>query len=438
MISVVFAAIGATPVPQDPESPFWLEIPTLQVRLDPNGDARIPQPNILQFDIHVARRPGRVNFSSIHAKINAEAANTVMTVTSGEADIMCHFDLALRPGFRLRAGRNDVEIEFMDTSSRPYYTSFLLDAGPPPEYHPRTAAPVKLSGDKYAVIIGVSQYKNEVDGLTSLRFADQDARAFEEFLLSPAGGSFAKENIQFLVNESATNQSLRSALFTFLTRPGPNDFVVIYIAGHGAPDPNDPRNLYLLPYDADPNDMGGTAFPMHELPDIFSRVLKAHHVVTFTDTCHSYGFSGAMGGHAEKKNNLINEYLRSIAGQADRAVITASDVSELSFESEQWGKGHGVFTYYLLRGLGGAADLNHDGTVTAGELFAYVRDQVRKETGGQQNPVALPGLAETIALAGVRARPARATIETVPRMDPLAILRPGDWLALQPEQPAEP
>ena len=55
---------------------------------------------------------------------------------------------------------------------------------------------------------------------------------------------------------------MRHALFTFLTKPQEQDTVVIYIAGHGAPDPLDPRNLYLLTADAKPDDMGGTAFPM--------------------------------------------------------------------------------------------------------------------------------------------------------------------------------
>jgi uncharacterized caspase-like protein len=134
--------------------------------------------------------------------------------------------------------------------------------------------------------------------------------------------------------------------------------------------------------------MGGTAFPMWQLQDVFERVLKAKRVLTFADTCHSYGFSGARAGTSSKRaNNLINQYLQRYASKGQRAVITASDISESSFEDAKWGDGHGVFTYYLLRGLKGEA------VVTAGELFAYLQQSVRQATEGKQNPRALVGIA---------------------------------------------
>ena len=149
--------------------------------------------------------------------------------------------------------------------------------------------------------------------------------------------------------------------------------------------------------------MGGTAFPMYQLQDVFTRVIKAKRVVTFADTCHSYGFSGASA-HGKKSNNLVNQYLSHFANDSDRAVITASDISQLSYESDKWGGGHGVFTFFLLKGLHGEADFNKDGTVTAGELFAYIHDSVDKATEGNQSPMALPGLAEHLPLSGVGLR----------------------------------
>jgi uncharacterized caspase-like protein len=60
-----------------------------------------------------------------------------------------------------------------------------------------------------------------------------------------------------------------------------------------------------------------------------------------------------------------------------------------------------VFTYYLLQGLKGAADLNHDGTVTAGELFSYVQQSVRQATDGKQNPRAMVGLSSGLTVSNV-------------------------------------
>lgn len=64
-------------------------------------------------------------------------------------------------------------------------------------------------------------------------------------------------------------------------------------------------------------------------------------------------------------------------------------------EAQAYGQGkHGLFTYYLLRGLQGVADLNRDNTVTAGELCTYARNQVigvtREQLRTKQEPLCLP------------------------------------------------
>ncbi len=60
---------------------------------------------------------------------------------------------------------------------------------------------------------------------------------------------------------------------------------------------------------------------------------------------------------------------------------------------------HGLFTYQLLKGLGGAADLDKNGTILAGELCTYTKGQVLKvaqeqygnEAGAPLPPWARPG-----------------------------------------------
>jgi hypothetical protein len=390
------------------KSQIWMEIPEASLRVDGNGSAELTNPEIGHFVIHINRQTNQISYGSILGKINTESANIVMTTTSTPEGIVCNFDLSHYAGFKLHRGRNSVEMSFTDPFNRPHYASFLLQVPEKPgkgaPLKKVAAPPEKITGEKYAVVVGVSRYKYAGAGLSNLRFADRDASAFRDFLLSPDGGSFPRENILFLVNEDATAENLRSALFTFLTRPRPQDLVVIYFAGHGAPDPNDQRNLYLLTYDTRPENMGGTAFLMSQLQDVFRLILKAKRVVTFTDSCHSFGVSGARYGVPQQGNNLVNQYMQQYAKGEERAVMTASDVSQLSFESDKWGGGHGVFTHYLLQGLGGAADANQDGTVTAGELFTYIHDRVAQETGNQQTPVALPGLAENLPLAGIAIR----------------------------------
>ena len=110
------------------------------------------------------------------------------------------------------------------------------------------------------------------------------------------------------------------------------------------------------------------------------------------------GVQSVQSGGLTPQNNLINQYLDRFAEAKDPSVITASDINQISQESERWGGGHGVFSFFLLRGLRGEADLNNDGIVTLGELFSYVRDHVYKETAGAQRPIARPGLTANLVL----------------------------------------
>jgi uncharacterized caspase-like protein len=72
--------------------------------------------------------------------------------------------------------------------------------------------------------------------------------------------------------------------------------------------------------------------------------------------------------------------------RAGRISLTASESGELSQESTKWGGGHGVFTYFLVEGLKGSADVNADGLVTLGELIQYSSSNVTKETASAQHP----------------------------------------------------
>ena len=63
----------------------------------------------------------------------------------------------------------------------------------------------------------------------------------------------------------------------------------------------------------------------------------------------------------------------------------SSNPGEVSLEDRRLH--HGVFTYFLLRGMEGAADLNHNRIVTIQEIFQYVYYKVSNYTGGVQTPV---------------------------------------------------
>jgi hypothetical protein len=238
---------------------------------------------------------------------------------------------------------------------------------------------------RWAVVIGISNYKHPTQRLPSLRFADRDASAFAEFLKSDAGGGFAADHVRLLTNEQATATEVRAALFEFLRHTVKEDMVVIYFSGHGIPDPDKPSNLYLVAHDSNPARIAATGVPMWDIETALVRTIAAERVLVLVDACHSAGAAeGVRGiGVSGQFKTYFDELARTKPG---RLVFTSCEGYEVSREAEKWGGGHGVFTWALLEGLRGKADLDKDGFVRLGEVLDYVDITVRRETANEQHP----------------------------------------------------
>ena len=237
----------------------------------------------------------------------------------------------------------------------------------------------------WAVVIGIDTYPN----IPQLKYGVSDARAFYSFLVK--NNRIPSENVTLLVNEQATLANLRTLLGTKLKRnAGRDDMVIIYFAGHGAterdimsPD-GDGLEKYILPYDANPKDLYASALPMREISHILHRI-QSERLVFIADAC----YSGASGGRTINltgyRANMTDAYLDRIVSGKGRIIITASGANEVSMEKDELQ--HGVFTYFLLKGLGGVADFDKDGLVTVDEAYKYVSDTVPKATAQEQHPV---------------------------------------------------
>ena len=246
-------------------------------------------------------------------------------------------------------------------------------------------------GEKWAVIIGVGNY--ESPHINDLNYSVSDAQAMYDFIT--AEGGYSPENVKLLLDEEATTKNIKSALGTFLCRKAlSNDTVLIYFSGHGAPEPDpastdgDGLSKYIVTYDSDPEDLYATAYPMKDIIEIFQRI-EARKIVFFIDSC----YSGATGGRTfarpgMKAGNISDGFLEELSRGEGRLIITASGPNEVSLELPEFG--HGIFTYYLLKGLEGEGELNEDGFITIDELYCYLYDNVvktSKEFGGNQHPV---------------------------------------------------
>ena len=292
----------------------------------------------------------------------------------------------------LLVGYNQIQLTVVDKSGNQYVKTLGVTRKANMTYNTPalSSSPQKARGaasgpQHWAVVVGISEYQNP--GIPSLKYADKDAEAIADFLRKPEGGGYDSDHLCLLLNKDASLAKVKDALINFLSQAIDMDLVVIYFAGHGAPQPSRPQNVYLLTTDSDPNALGTTAFPMWDIQTVLARYINAKRIVVFTDACHSGNISAdfATRGLSSTEDNLVNQSLTDLSKTKPGIVVfTASAAGEVSQEYPEFG--HGVFTYYMLEGLEGKADYNNDYTVTINELMQYVEEQVKRKTHGAQNP----------------------------------------------------
>lgn len=218
--------------------------------------------------------------------------------------------------------------------------------------------------ETYAVIVGIADYQKNDSLLADLAYCDEDARRFYKYLRSPAGGSVPSEHLCLLLDEQAGADSLLAKMARHFARANPNDRVIFFFSGHGS------RNA-LLPYDADPH----TQIPFSEIKARFKQC-RAKRKLCILDACNS----GAIKMMPE---NIAN---RKTESENDAQVIIMTSSRDLQPSAEMKALKGGVFSHYLLKGLGGAADQNHDRLVTIRELHQYLHTEVNVRTAGKQSP----------------------------------------------------
>lgn len=249
-------------------------------------------------------------------------------------------------------------------------------------YEPAKAAKPADGGKRWALVIGVSTYKN-VPPQAQLRFAHRDAESLAHLLRSPEGGGLPASQVRVLTEQTATLGAIRAALHTWLPKmAGPQDVVTLFIAGHGILDSR--GHGYFVAHDSDPQNLHATGLSFREVNDTLSRRLRARMVVVLADACHAGGIGWTSQPGTPSRAHSALEAL----GGADRAFlkVLASRPTEQSFEDEHLDGGHGVFTYALLEGLKGGAEQERDGVVRAGELIEFVSRTVPARTQARQNP----------------------------------------------------
>ena len=232
----------------------------------------------------------------------------------------------------------------------------------------------KTNNDRVALIFGIEKYNN----LPKAEFANQDAKNFYNYAIKVFG--VKKDKIKILTDNDATLLKTLTVTKNWLSsrlKANQSD-LIIYFAGHGLADLNDQEN-YLLFYDSDPNLLSRTAI---SLTDLFNSIdkLNPRSVTIFLDT--------SFGGFTNEKLAKFMITSDGVKSPKNFTIFYASQFDQIASSLRK--QKQGIFSYFLMKGLEGEADLNNDKQITNGELLDYMDQNISQKAlalGKKQNPM---------------------------------------------------
>jgi hypothetical protein len=238
----------------------------------------------------------------------------------------------------------------------------------------------KSQNSAYAIVIGIEEYRQN---LPKAEFATNDAHIVTEYLTKGMG--YPEENVITLLNDRASNVDLVKYFEKWLLNNVEKDSTVfIYFSGHGAPDPRT-GGAYLVPYDGDPSFIAETGYSLKRMYDALGK-LKAKEIIVALDSC----FSGAGGRSviAKGARPLVMNLQSNLDLSKNMTVLSASSGEQISSTYDE--KGHGLFTYFMLKGIKNEDVVRPDGSIKMDDLFGYIKPQVeriaRKQYNNEQTP----------------------------------------------------
>ncbi|MEO8150386.1 MAG: caspase family protein [Bacteroidia bacterium] len=245
-----------------------------------------------------------------------------------------------------------------------------------------------IKGNTYALIVGISKYKDPA--IPQLEFADKDAIAFYNFLLSTGVDS---NNIFLRINQQARLSEIWSDIYLLNEIAKSGDEVFIYFSGHGDVESRMiTKDAFLLPYDSPKSLYAAGAISIYLLKGgIATLSAKGVKVVFIADACHSGTLAGGREGMEAAASVLKDKW-------QDEIKILSCQPGELSIEGKQWGNGRGLFSYELINGISGLADKNKNGKVSLRELNLFLMEKVPDEASPAiQNPVIMGNMETELA-----------------------------------------
>lgn len=231
------------------------------------------------------------------------------------------------------------------------------------------------------IAVGIGQFRES--GMPRVKFAVQDAETMAKYWSAVSG--IPSERVRRLVDTRALKSDLVEAFEEWLPRQvDPATVVYVFISGRGTVEPATGA-VSVIPFDGTAMS-GARVYSLRRLQEALVK-LPVQRAIVMLDLSFE---------HLQEKEGAEPIPLQwEQEGQGKEKIMWMVG-SRTAQEAHPYDVGqHGLFTYQLLRGLGGAADIDKDGTILAGELCTYTKGQVakmaREQFGNEQEPLCVPG-----------------------------------------------
>ncbi len=229
--------------------------------------------------------------------------------------------------------------------------------------------PPRGDHDAVAIIIGIQNYKR----LGKADFANKDAQTFYEYAHRALG--ISKDRIKILTDadadQAALLKSFRNWLPLYVNKKRTDVFV--FYSGHGLPS-TDGKSLYFLPFGVDQDLLDETAIDQRKIVAAI-QATQPKSVTMFIDSCYS-GLS-KTGDILLAGAKPVTLKTSGIDYPSEFTVMTASSPDQISSSSADLQ--HGIFSFYLMKGMEGDADYDEDGKITVGEMQKFLMDNVQRQ-----------------------------------------------------------
>ncbi|MBW4506097.1 MAG: caspase family protein [Scytonematopsis contorta HA4267-MV1] len=222
----------------------------------------------------------------------------------------------------------------------------------------------------WLILVGVKQYEDEQ--ISNLRYSAEDCQVLADALVE-ATTQFTQIDLKIhhdFALQSPCLESVRESLVQIATAANSSDTILFYFSGHGMLEANT-QDVYLCLAETQKSHLQKTGLALKEILHLLGSC-NAQNQLIWLDACHS----GGMTLRSANVDNSLNPTLQLVEVLQQRAAQSKGFYALLSCDNNQqsWEfpeLEHGVFTYYLTRGLQGEA-ADSQGTISADGLYRYV------------------------------------------------------------------